>query len=77
MKNEIISYMKKRSQLAKKYHSNPKSHNKDLPVNTATEYLNPGRLRNVLRTFNLCPVSTRYRGQREESYPTECSTSRF
>ena len=36
----------------------------------------PGRLLNVLRTFNLCPVSTRYRGQREESYPTECLTSR-
>ena len=38
MNDKIISYLQKRSQLARKYYNNPTSHNKDLLVNTATEY---------------------------------------
>lgn len=35
---QIISYLKKRSKFSQKYYNNPTDENKDLLVNTATEY---------------------------------------
>ena len=37
MNKEIISYLKKRSKLAKKYYNKPTRHKKDLQVNATTE----------------------------------------
>ena len=38
MNNETTTYLKRRSKLAMKHFSNPEDHNKNLLVNTATEY---------------------------------------